>query len=213
VVERKNWTIVSAATAMIHDQGLQMYLWVEACSTVVYVQNRNPHQRLGDITPEEAFTGEKPGISRLRIFGCPVYIHVPREKRTKLNPAGKQGTYVGYSESVKAYRIYIPDQRKMDLSRDVTFEEDVAYRRSKRTNSDSDDSQELLASPSPPAEKETMEDDVIEPIDLVDPMIPDPVPRDIAVMGQKRRPTWARQTLQDAKGHVAPCSFRERKRP
>ena len=81
--------IVSTSRAMIHDQGLQMYLWAEACGTAVYVQNRSPHRRLGDITLEEAFTGEKPDISHLRIFGCPVYIHVPREKRTKLDPARK----------------------------------------------------------------------------------------------------------------------------
>ena len=87
---------------MIHDQGLQMYLWAKACGTAVYVHNRSPHRRLGDITPEEAFTGEKLDISHLRIFGCSVYIHVPREKRTKLDPARKQGIFVGYSESAKA---------------------------------------------------------------------------------------------------------------
>ena len=96
----------------------------------------------------------------------------------------------------------------MELSRDVTFEEDVAYRRSRRTNSDSDDSQEeLLASPSPPVEKETMEDDVIEPIDPVDPIVPDPVPRDTVVLGQKRRPAWTCQSLQDDEGHPAPRLF------
>ena len=50
--------IVSVARVMIHDQGLQMYLWAEACGTVVYVQNKSPHRRLGDITSEEAFIGE-----------------------------------------------------------------------------------------------------------------------------------------------------------
>ena len=50
------------------------------------------------------------------------------EKRTKLDPAGKQGIFVGYSESTKAYWIYIPDQRKMELSKDVKFEEVQAYR-------------------------------------------------------------------------------------
>ena len=90
-----------------------MYHWDEACGTAVYVQNKSPHWRLGDITPEEAFTEEKSEINHLRIFGCPVYIHVPREKRTKLDPAGKQGIFVGYSELAKAYRIYIRDQRKM----------------------------------------------------------------------------------------------------
>ena len=76
----------------------------------------------------------------MKIFGCPVYIHIPWEKRTKLDPTRKRGIFVGYSESVKAYRIYIPDQRKMELSTYVTFEEDVAYRRSKHTYSDSDNS-------------------------------------------------------------------------
>ena len=107
VAEWKNRTIVSAARAMIHDQGLQMYLWAEACGTAVYVQNRSPHRRLGDITPEEAFTGEKPDISHLRIFGCPVYIHVPREKRTKLDSTGKQGIFIGYSESTKIGRAHV----------------------------------------------------------------------------------------------------------
>ena len=55
------------------------------------------------------------------------YIHVHWEKRTKLDPSLKKGIFVGYNESVKAYQIYIPDQRKMELGRDVTFEEDVAY--------------------------------------------------------------------------------------
>lgn len=86
---------------MLHDQGLQMFLSTEACGTVVYVQNRSMHQRLKDMTPKEAFIGEKPEIDHLRIFGCHVYIHVLREKRTKLDPARKQGIFVGYSESAK----------------------------------------------------------------------------------------------------------------
>lgn len=66
-----------------------MFLWVEACSTAIYVQNRCPHRKLRDLTPKEAFTGGKHEISHLRIFGYPVYVHVPQEKRTKLDPAGK----------------------------------------------------------------------------------------------------------------------------
>ena len=80
----------------------------------------------------------------------------------------------------------------MELSRDVTFEEDVAYRRSRHTDNDSDDSQKLLASPPPPAEKETLEDDIVEPTDAVAPVVPDAIPRDIAILGQKRRPAWVR---------------------
>ena len=89
----------------------------------------------------------------------------------------------------------------------------MSYQRSRRLDNDSEDSKELLVSPSPPGERETMKDDIVEPTDLVDPMIPDPIPRYIAVMGHKRLPASARQTLQDAEGHVAPHQFWERKRP
>ena len=56
--------------------------------TTVYVQNRSPHRVLGNKTPKEMFSGEKPEVSHLKIFGCPVCIHVPKEKRTKLEPSG-----------------------------------------------------------------------------------------------------------------------------
>jgi hypothetical protein len=93
---------------MLHDQDLPMMLWEEACNIAVYVQNMSPHSILEYKTPEEVFTGVKPKIGRLRIFGFPVYIHVPKEKRTKLEPSGRRGMLVGYDETSKAYRIYIP---------------------------------------------------------------------------------------------------------
>jgi hypothetical protein len=92
---------------MIHDQGIPMHLWAEASSIVVYVQNRIPHKILGNKTPKEAFTGKKPEINHLSIFCCPIFIHVPKEKRIKMEPEGKKGSFVGYNETLKAYRIYI----------------------------------------------------------------------------------------------------------
>ena len=101
---------------MIHDQNLPMILWAEASTTTVYVQNKSPHQILKNITPEEAFTRVKHEVGHFRIFGCPVYIHVPKEKRTKLEPSGRKGTFVGYSESSKAYRIYIPSHIQIEVT-------------------------------------------------------------------------------------------------
>jgi hypothetical protein len=106
------------------------FLWAEACNTAVYLQNRSPHKVLGNVTPEEAFTGRKPDISHLRIFGCVAYCHIPAEKRTKLDPTTEKGILVGYSETSKAYRIYIPTTRKTVLRRDVKFEEERALRNS-----------------------------------------------------------------------------------
>jgi hypothetical protein len=94
-----------------------MFLWVEACCTIVYILNRCPHRVLKEKTPKEAFTGEKPDVSHFRVFGSLIYIHVPKEKRTKLEPSSLKGILVGYSESSKAYKIYVPSQRKIVVSR------------------------------------------------------------------------------------------------
>jgi hypothetical protein len=130
VAERKNRAITGAARSMLHDQSLPLYLWAEACATAVYLQNRSPHSILGKMTPEEAFTGMRPDVEHIRIFGCATFSHVPTERRTKLDPTAQQGILVGYSEVSKAYRIYIASLRKVIVSRDVRFEEDKAFARS-----------------------------------------------------------------------------------
>ena len=75
---------------MIHDQDLPMHLWDEATRTTVYAQNIISHSALGFKTHEEMFTGKKLEVSHLKIFGCPVFVHIPKEKRTKLDPSNKK---------------------------------------------------------------------------------------------------------------------------
>jgi hypothetical protein len=82
------------------------------------------------MTLEEGFSGKKLEVGHFQIFGCLTYSHVPFEKRTKLEPTTERGIFVGYSETLKAFRIYIPFLRKTVLRRDVTFEEDGAFRKS-----------------------------------------------------------------------------------
>ena len=87
VVERKNRSIVGAVKAMLHDQGLSLFLWVEACNTALYLQNKSPHRASRHVTPEEAFSGKKPNVGHFRIFGCITYSCIPnKKKRTKLEP-------------------------------------------------------------------------------------------------------------------------------
>jgi transposase InsO family protein len=111
VAERKNRTVCEASRAMMCDQDLPASLWAEATGTAVYVQNKCHHAILDQKTPEEVFTGEKPDIGHLRIFGCTVYVHVLKEKRTKMEPSRKKGIFVGYNKTSKAFRIYVLGQR------------------------------------------------------------------------------------------------------
>ena len=61
-----------------------------------------------------------------------MYIHIPKEKRTKLDPSGRKGIFVGYSESSKAYRIYFTGFKKTDISGDVIFDKDSTYNKSRK---------------------------------------------------------------------------------
>jgi len=136
VAERKNRTIVEATTAMLYDQDMPKFLWAEACNTAVYVQNRAPHRALGKITPKSVFTGKKPKVSNFRRFGSLAYYHIPEEKRKKLDQTAEKGYLVGYSEKDKAYRVYLPGNRKIVIQPDVKLMEDRAFRKSRKMPSE-----------------------------------------------------------------------------
>jgi transposase InsO family protein len=108
VAERKNRTIMEVVKTMIHDQDIPMHLWDEAMRTKIYVQNGLPHSALGFKTPKEMFSRKKLEVSHLKIFDYLVFVHISKERRTKMDPSGKKGIFVGYCEVSKAFRIYIP---------------------------------------------------------------------------------------------------------
>jgi hypothetical protein len=55
-----------------------------------------------------------------------------KEKRNKLEPSGKKGIFVGYYEVSKIFRIYIPGHCHIEISRDVTFDEDATLKKSRK---------------------------------------------------------------------------------
>jgi hypothetical protein len=147
----------------------------------------------------------KPEIRHFRIFGCPVYLHVPKEKRSKLEPSGRKGTFVGYSESSKAHRIYIPGQRQIEVSRDVTFEEEVAFQKSREAQMEIDGDTIPSSHSEIQRETDSVPDEPTTQIDSAPPtdsVAPSNVPRDITV--RHKRPAWAHQTLEEAERHKAP---------
>ena len=62
-------------------------------------------------TLEEAFSVKNLDISHLRIFGSPVYIHVTKDARKKLEPTAEVGMFVGYTETPHNYCVYFPHSR------------------------------------------------------------------------------------------------------
>jgi hypothetical protein len=177
---------MEAVKAMLHDQNLLKHPWVEAARTAVYVQNRTLHRVLGSKTTEEMFTGEKLEVSHLRIFSCPIYIHVPKEKRSKLDPSRKNGIFDGYSETLKAYKVYIPGHKQVEINIYVTFDEDVAFNNSRKCRTDEDHDEESVA----PRVADMRNDIVLEEHDIVDYDMGEPQIPTYPLRG-KKRPAWA----------------------
>jgi len=120
------------ARAMLHDQDLAMHLWAEATRTEVYVQTvlHIEYSRTGLLKKYSPERNQKSTISEYSAVLC-TYTFQKKQKQ-KLDPSGKKGIFVGYSESSKAYRIYFPGFKKIGISRDVTFDEDTAYKKSRK---------------------------------------------------------------------------------
>jgi hypothetical protein len=220
VAERKNRTIMEAVKTMIHDQDLPMCLWAEAAMTVVYVQNRWSHNALGFKTPEEMFTRKKPEVSHLKIFGCPVFIHIPKEKRNKLEPSGKKGIFVGYCEVSKAFRIYIPGHRHIEINRDVTFDEDAMLKKSRRCQLEEVYEEEPVIPRTAVREVPRAAEPVREVVTSLDEEILED--HDISEVQEppqmtilhKRKPAWARELIQDGDKYGVPeGTTRQVKRP
>ena len=58
-------------------------------------------------------------MSYLKIFGSIAYVHVPTEKRSKLDDKSIKCIFVGYNNETKGHRLYDPITKKLIISHDV----------------------------------------------------------------------------------------------
>ena len=57
----------------------------------------------------------------VRVFGCPTYFNI---KEDKLNPLAKKFVLLGVKRNLKGYKLWDSENKKILLSRYVTFDED-----------------------------------------------------------------------------------------
>ncbi|UYV77084.1 hypothetical protein LAZ67_14003178 [Cordylochernes scorpioides] len=97
----------------------------EAVNTATYVLNRTGPTQIEGKTPYELWFDKKPAVDHLRIFGTECFVHVPDEKRRKLDAKSEKGILVGYCSNKDGYRIWMPNSNKVVTSRDVIFKETI----------------------------------------------------------------------------------------
>ncbi|KAB1228246.1 Retrovirus-related Pol polyprotein from transposon TNT 1-94 [Morella rubra] len=127
VSERKNRTVMEMAISMLMEKGLPKMFWAEAVYTAVYLLNRCPTKAVQDKTPVEAWSGLKSSAKHLRVFGSICYIHIPAQRRHKLEEKSQKGIFLGYGLVSKGYRVYNLETKKLTFSRDVKFDENAAW--------------------------------------------------------------------------------------
>ena len=114
--ERQSRTIFDRVRTILIDTGLPLFFWVEAVNYIIYTKNRHVTRALTNTTPFEVRYKKKPDISKLYPFGCKAYVYDHSPKRKKLSPRAFEGVFVGYAETQKAFRVYIPKKRTIVCS-------------------------------------------------------------------------------------------------
>lgn len=122
--ERVNRVLLEKTRCMLVGANLPSKFWAEAVLTAAYLSNRSPKRCLGGKTPEELWSGKKPDLTNLRVFGCKAIVYVPEHKRGKMDPTGTQAIMLGYCDSQKGYRLWSVKDKKVFSARDVIFMED-----------------------------------------------------------------------------------------
>ncbi|XP_044760209.1 uncharacterized protein LOC123317668 [Coccinella septempunctata] len=123
--ERENRTIVEMARTFKYSNSEVEFpdsIWAELVMSAIYILNRTGKSSEDGFTPFELWFKKKPRIKHLRVIGSSCYLHIPAEKRKKMDKKAEKGYLVGY-DGDERYRVYIPSNNKVILSRDVQFQE------------------------------------------------------------------------------------------
>ena len=122
IAERPNRTLGDMMRALLFGANLGPEYWSWALLHAVYLKNRLPHRATGS-TPMLAYTGKRPQISTLRVFGSPVVSRLPGKRPAKLDAHTAVGIFLGYTATHK--NIYYKDTTsgKIKIATHVTFDE------------------------------------------------------------------------------------------
>ncbi|KAK4839943.1 hypothetical protein QYF36_026125 [Acer negundo] len=118
VAEKRNRTLLDMVRSMLSYSTLPISFWGYALQTAIYILNDVPSKSVPK-TPHELWTGRKPSLQHLRIFGCPA--HVLKGKTEKMESRSETCIFVGYPKETKGYYFYSPSDLKVFISTNAKF--------------------------------------------------------------------------------------------
>ena len=100
--EAPNKFLARMLRGMLYNASLSSKYWSYALTHAVYVKNRLPHSRHKfQMSPYEAWTGTKPNLSLLRVWGCRVTVKQPNPRSAKLDSIAREGIFLRYTATDK----------------------------------------------------------------------------------------------------------------
>lgn len=126
IAERALAIYFEMVRCMLHFAGMDLRYWGEAFLYAVHIRNVSYTSALDGMVPDHAWSGRKPDISHLRIFGSIAYANIPKKLRGgKLQVTAVKCRMLGWWDGeTKGYRLEDVETRKLITSRDVRFIED-----------------------------------------------------------------------------------------
>jgi hypothetical protein len=104
---------------------------MEALKTAAHILNRVPSKAVPK-TLYELWTGRKPTLNYMHVWGCLAETKVFNPSARKLDPKIVSCHFIGYPDKSKGYRFYYPNQfTKFVETRHAVFLEDELMRGSK----------------------------------------------------------------------------------
>ncbi|KAK1415826.1 hypothetical protein QVD17_31614 [Tagetes erecta] len=107
VAERRNRTLMDMVRSMLANSGLPQFLWTEALKTAVHILNRVPSKSVPK-TPFELWTGRKPSLKYMKVWGCPAEAKLYNPQQKKLDMKTVSCFFIGYPKHSKGYIFYCP---------------------------------------------------------------------------------------------------------
>jgi GAG-pre-integrase domain len=123
VVEHMNHILLDKVRTMLTDVSLPNSFWYDALEYAAILHNSLPTKPLPDVTLEEAWSGNKPDILQLHLFGCKAHVHIPKDQRLKLSMHLHTCIFLGLMPNYKAFKLINHATHKIYNSCDILFDE------------------------------------------------------------------------------------------
>ena len=81
--------------------------------TACYLVNRSPSSTLDEKNRLKVWTGKKPSLTHLKLFGCESYVHVPKENKSKLDKKDESVYLLGINMVLKVIRFGTQKLRRL----------------------------------------------------------------------------------------------------